>query len=283
MSKQYNIKWREQDEKELRRVVRNFNDKLRRLVKENPENQNILPQFWNEQTQQFESRVTIKNLKELIQTRADYNRQLNMLKRFGRRGAEEIIEAPTNEYGAKTTKWQKSEMARMAQIVNRRRRERLENLENVKMLDSYGELGYTLGQRFGMGLASRNSLNPIKTFTRSQTQADLKQKVRALMRESASNYAKDRDLMLKENFINELRQNYNEGDISDVIERIRSMDDDLFVLKFEARGDKFELAYPPDRGSEEYKNYVSELKGYWLRETTPLDVSTPLLTTILNQ
>ena len=283
MSKQYNIKWREQDEKELRRVVRNFNDKLRRLVKENPENQNILPQFWNEQTQQFESRVTIKNLKELIQTRADYNRQLNMLKRFGRRGAEEIIEAPTNEYGARTTKWQKFEMARMAQIVNRRRKERLENLENVKMLDSYGELGYTLGQRFGMGLASRNSLNPIKTFTRSQTQADLKQKVRALMRESASNYAKDRDLMLKENFINELRQNYNEADISDVIERIRSMDDDLFVLKFEARGDKFELAYPPDRGSEEYKNYVSELKGYWLRETTPLDVSTPLLTTILNQ
>lgn len=283
MSKQYNIKWREQDEKELRRVVRNFNDKLRRLVKENPENQNILPQFWNEQTQQFESRVTIKNLKELIQTRADYNRQLNMLRRFGRIGAEEIIEAPTNEYGARTTKWQKSEMARMAQIVNRRRKERLENLENVKMLDSYGELGYTLGQRFGMGLASRNSLNPIKTFTRSQTQADLKQKVRALMRESASNYAKDRDLMLKENFINELRQNYNEADISDVIERIRSMDDDLFVLKFEARGDKFELAYPPDRDSEEYKNYVSELKGYWLRETTPLDVSTPLLTTILNQ
>lgn len=283
MSKQYNIKWREQDEKELRRVVRNFNDKLRRLVKENPENQNILPQFWNEQTQQFESRVTIKNLKGLIQTRADYNRQLNMLRRFGRRGAEEIIEAPTNEYGARTTKWQKSEMARMAQIVNRRRRERLENLENVKMLDSYGELGYTLGQRFGMGLASRNSLNPIKTFTASQTQADIKQKVRALMRESASNYAKDRDLMLKENFINELKKNYNEADISDVIERIRSMDDDLFVLKFEARGDKFELAYPPDRGSKEYWNYVSELKGYWLKETTPLDVSTPLLTTILNQ
>ena len=283
MSKQYNIKWREQDEKELRRVVRNFNDKLRRLVKENPENQNILPQFWNKQTQQFESRITAKNLKELIQTRADYNRQLNMLRRFGRRGAEEIIEAPTNEYGARTTKWQKAEMARMAQIVNRRRRERLENLENVKMLDSYGELGYTLGQRFGMGLASRNSLNPIKTFTASQTQTDLKQKVRALMRESASNYAKDRDLLLKENFINELRKNYNEADISDVIERIRSMDDDLFVLKFEARGDKFELAYPPDRGSEEYRNYVSELKGYWLRETTPLDVSTPLLTTILNQ
>ena len=283
MSKQYNIKWREQDEKELRRVVRNFNDKLRRLVKENPENTNILPQFWNEKTKEFESRITVQMLRELIQTRADYNRQLNMLKRFSKRGAEEIVDAPTNEYGARTTKWQKSEMSNMARIVNRRRKERLTDLENLEMIDSYGPLGYTLGQRFGMGLASKNTLNPIKTFTPSQTQADIRQKQRTLMRESASNYHKDRDLLLKENFINELLKNYNESDIRDVISAIRNMDNNLFVLKFEARGDKFELAYPPDRGSEDYWNYVSELKGYWLKDTTPLDVSTPLLTTLLNQ
>ena len=283
MSRQYNIKWREQDEKELRRVVRNFNDKLRRLVKENPENTNILPQFWNEKSQEFESRITVQTLRELIQTRADYNRQLNMLKRFSKRGAEEIVDAPTNEYGARTTKWQKSEMSNMARIVNRRRKERLADLENLEMIDSYGLLGYTLGQRFGMGLASKNTLNPIKTFTPSQTQADIRQKQRTLMRESASNYHKDRDLLLKENFINELLKNYNESDISDLISAIRNMDNNLFVLKFEARGDKFELAYPPDRGSEDYWNYVSELKGYWLKDTTSLDVSTPLLTTLLNQ
>ena len=264
-------------------MVRNFNDKLRRLVKENPENTNILPQFWNEKSQEFESRITVQTLRELIQTRADYNRQLNMLKRFSKRGAEEIVDAPTNEYGARTTKWQKSEMSNMARIVNRRRKERLADLENLEMIDSYGLLGYTLGQRFGMGLASKNTLNPIKTFTPSQTQADIRQKQRTLMRESASNYHKDRDLLLKENFINELLKNYNESDISDLISAIRNMDNNLFVLKFEARGDKFELAYPPDRGSEDYWNYVSELKGYWLKDTTSLDVSTPLLTTLLNQ
>ena len=57
MPKQYNIKWRIEDEKELRRVARNFNDKLRRLVSANPQNKNILPQFYNERTGEFESQI----------------------------------------------------------------------------------------------------------------------------------------------------------------------------------------------------------------------------------
>ena len=141
MSGSYNIKWREQDEKELRRVVRNFNNKLQRLVKKSPENKNILPQFYNEDAQQFESRLTIDMLKGLIQTRADYNRELNMLKRFSKRGAERIVEAPDNTYGSKTTVWQKQEMGRMAGLVNRRRQERLDKLNLVEMMDSQGSNG----------------------------------------------------------------------------------------------------------------------------------------------
>jgi len=283
MSKQYNIKWRVQDEKELRRVARNFNDKLRRLVKANPENKNILPQFYNENTDQFESRITVDTLKGLIQTRQDFNRQLNMLKRFSKRGAERIVEAPENEYGTKTTLWQRQETARMVGLVNRRRQERLDRLNLVEMANSEGKLGYTLGQMFGMGLASVNKLKPTKAFTKSQSQTDLKYKLRSLMDESRKNYYKDRDQLLKDNYIKALTENYAESDIRDVISAIRSMDSDLFVLKFEARGDKFEMAYPPDRGSEEYNNYVSELKGYWLKTDSLLDLSTALTSTLLNQ
>ena len=283
MSKQYNIKWRVQDEKELRRVARNFNDKLRRLVKANPENKNILPQFYNENTDQFESRITVETLKGLIQTRQDFNRQLNMLKRFSKRGAERIVEAPENEYGTKTTLWQRQETARMVGLVNRRRQERLDRLNLVEMANSEGKLGYTLGQMFGMGLASVNKLKPTKAFTKSQSQTDLKYKLRSLMGESRKNYYRDRDQLLKDNYIKALTENYAESDIRDVISAIRSMDSDLFVLKFEARGDKFEMAYPPDRGSEEYNNYVSELKGYWLKTDSLLDLSTALTSTLLNQ
>lgn len=265
-------------------MARNFNDKLRRLVKQNPENKNILPQFYNEKTEQFESRITVATLKELIQTRQDYNRQLNMLKRFSKRGAETIIEAPDNEYGTKTTRWQRQETSRLVGIVNKKRQERLDRLNLVEVMNSSGKLGYTLGQMFGMGLASANKLNPTKAFTPSQSQTDLKYKLRALLQESRTNYHKDRDELLKENYIKALTENYNESDISDVISAIRRMDPDLFILKFEARGDKFEMAYPPDRDTEEYKNYVSELKGYWLGNTNILDIAGPGMTaTLLNQ
>ena len=40
------------------------------------------------------------------------------------------------------------------------------------------------------------------------------------------------------------------------------MNHEAFLLKFEAKGDAFEFAYPPD--TEQYNAYLSELKGYWL-------------------
>ena len=262
-------------------MARNFNDKLRREVRKSPENKNILPQFYNESTEQFESRITIATLKDLIQTRQDYNRVINMLKRFSRRGAERIVDAPYNEYGTRTTKWQREETARMVGIVNRKRQERLDNLNMVEMMNSEGKLGYTLGQMFGMGLASVNKLSPTKAFTRSQSQTDLKYKMRSLMNEARTRYHLDRDQLLKDNYIKALTENYNEEDIRDVISAIRAMDGDLFVLKFEARGDKFEMAYPPDRNSEEYKNYVSELRAYWTSKTSLLDIAGPGMTTAL--
>lgn len=263
MPKRYSIKWRLQDEKELRRISRNFNDKLRRLVRKNPDNRNILPQFYNEKTEQFESRITIDTIKGLIQTRADYNRVLGMLERFSKRGAEKIVKAPGNEYGSKTTKWQRDEMIRLQGIVNRRRQDRLDQLNTVEMMNSQGKLGYTLGQMFGMGLASKNKLNPTRAFTPSQSQTDLKYKTRALMLEATTNYHRNRDEVLRENYIKTLEENYNSRDITDVISKIRGIDIDLFILKFEAKGDAFEFAYPPDK--EQYESYLSELKAYWLR------------------
>lgn len=283
MSQYYNIRWRVQDEKELRRVARNFNAKLRREIKKNPENWNILPQFYNENTEKFESRITMDLLHDLIQTRADYNRIVNMLKRFSKKGAEEIVDLPDNTYGTKTTKWWRNELPRLASIVNKKRGIKLNQLKNVEMQESSGKLGYTLGERFGMGLASRNQLQPTTSFTRGQSQTDVKQKARNLLRESTSKYYQNRDKLLKQNYINEIKKNFNQVDVQDVINAIENMNEDLFVMMFESRGDKFESVYPPDRNSSDYWNYVSELKGYWLKDVTVADISTPAVISLLNQ
>lgn len=278
MPRQYNIKWREQDEKELRRVVRNFNDKLRRLVKKNPANSNILPQFWNEKTQEFENRISIEQIKDLIDTRQDYNRQLNMLKRFSRRGAERIVETGS-DYGARTTKWQEQEQKRLVQTINRRRKARLDTLNAIEVMNASGKLGYTLGQMFGMGLAEQNKLKPTQAFTRGQTQKDIKWKWRSLQTEVKDTYYNERDEMLKENYIKALTENFDADDIKDVIANIRSMNSDEFYLKFEAKGDAFEWAYPPKKGTQEYSDYVSELRGYWQKGSL-LDMS-PTLTSVI--
>ena len=55
MSKRYNIKWRQDDSERLTKAVKNFNAKITRLEKKNPENKNALPE-----------RVSAKQLKELI-------------------------------------------------------------------------------------------------------------------------------------------------------------------------------------------------------------------------
>lgn len=260
MSKQSKIKWREEDTKELTRVVKNFNAKLKRLIAKNPENSNILPSFYNEKTKAFENRISAEQLKNMIATRQDLNRELNALKRFSKRGAEIIVDAPDNDYGSRTTKWQRAEMNRRIGVINRKRKNRLDRLNSVEMANASGELGYTVGQ-LGMGSASKNALNPMRSFTPGMNQNDIKWKFRAIMNESQSDYFNKKDEQLRENYITALMQNYRGGDIAGVVDVIRNVDINEFLLKFEAKGDAFEFAYPPDE--DQYQAYLSELISYW--------------------
>lgn len=281
MPKQYNIKWRIEDERKLSRVARDFNNKLNRLIDKNPNNKNILPQFYNPATQQLESEINVATLKSLITTRGDYNRYVAMLERFLKEGAEEIVDAPGNQYGSKTTRWHIQEMGRLKGIVNRRKQERLDTFKDIQMASSEGELGYSLGERFGMGLASRNQLTPTNAFTPSQTQTDINFKLSSLMKQSKSAYYNEKDMLLKNNYIRELERNFNRSDVADVITAIKNMDNDLFVLKFEAHGDAMEMVYPPERGTPEYDAHVEELRGYWLN-TNALQLTPAILATLLN-
>lgn len=281
MSRQSNIKWRIQDERELAQVARDFNRKLSRLIDANPANASIYPKFYNPATQQLESEISISNLKELITTRADYNRYVNMLKRFLREGAEDIVDAPGNDYGTKTTRWHIQEMNRLKGNVNRKREARLEEFKAIEMTSSEGSLGYSLGDRFGMGLASRSQLSPTKAFTPSQGQADINFKLSSLMKQSKSSYYRDKVQILKDNYIRELERNYNRRDVSGVIDVINKMDNELFVLKFEAHGDKMELVYPPEKGTPEYQANVEELVGYWI-SSNPVQLTPAVVSTLLN-
>ena len=263
MSKFYNIKWRTQDEREARRIIRNFNDKLRRELTRNPKLKSALPQFYNPDTDAFESKLTLKNFKNMIDTRADFNRELNSLKRFSKRGAEEVMLIPGNYNEAYATRWQLEEMRRKTSIVNQKRQARLENKQNLELIDNISKTGVTYGEAMKMGMKSDQELKPTNPYTEGMRQEDVKWKYRSLMIETKQKYYNERDIQLKENFIKGLERTFTKGEVNDVIAEIRSMNPDEFVLKFDQKeGSAFEDIYFPNKDSK--KLYINALKHYWL-------------------
>lgn len=247
MSKYHRINWRESDTNELNRAVRNFNAKINRIIKKDPQMKNVLPE-----------KASVAQLKELINTRQDLKREINALKRFSKRGSEEIVEVPDNEYSLKITKWQRTEMNRRVGIINRRRKKRLEELSNIEVTSRGEKLGYTRGD-IGMGKANEVSLSPMNAFTKYMNRKDLKMKWTGIMKESQSDYFTQKDFRLRKNFIKALEQNFNPHDIEDIIQQLEEMDIKDFLQYFEQEGGNFELAYPPNR--EQYEAYLTGLKA----------------------
>ena len=250
MSKYHKIRWSSSDEKELAKVVRNFNAKVNRLAKKNPQLKNVLP-----------TKTSVGQMKELISTRQDLKREINALKRFSKRGAETIVIVDGTDYNLKTTKWQRTEMNRRVGIINRKRKRRLEELQSLEMTSRGEKLGYTKGQ-YGMGKAKEISLQPMNAFTRRMTQTDLKWKWKAILTESQSDYFDKKDYQVRENYIKGLEENYNPNDVKDIIKEIREMDIKDFLQRFEEEGGTMEFASGPP-SEEGYGGYVRALKSTW--------------------
>lgn len=91
---------------EINRTIKNFNQKIARLEKQDRE---LLP-----------SKITMKDLKNGVYTRTELRRKLKELQRFGKRGAEDIIETSG---GARLTRYNyqnlKRENTRIKQNITR--------------------------------------------------------------------------------------------------------------------------------------------------------------------
>ena len=97
------IRYDKKLEKEISRVVKNFNKKITRLEKD--ERELILP-----------TKITKKEIKENVYTRTELRRKLNELKRFSTRGVEETI---TTKTGVKLSIYELNEIKRETARVKR--------------------------------------------------------------------------------------------------------------------------------------------------------------------
>ena len=194
----------------------------------------------------------MKQMRELVNTRRDLQRELKSLQTFTQRGSETIVDVPITDSNIQMTQWQKSEMSKRAAIINRKRTQRRKELEAQELQHGGKELGYTRGE-IGMGKAEAVQLRPTATFTPKMEKRDLKAKWEHFMRESQSDYWKKRDILMRENYIKALEQNFNPKDIKDIVQHIREMDLDQFKDKLLTNPEDFNTAYPPDE--EQYDAY----------------------------
>lgn len=173
MPKSSKIRWRDKDVKELERVVRNFNNKIRRVAKKDPNAVEFLP-----------DKISVKSLKGSIATRSDFKKELNSLKRFSKRGAESLVTTPT---GLTLSQYEIGEAKEKTRIVNIKRA-----LERKKL---------DVSERTGtMGQVSSQNLRP-KAFNLNKSQKEWEKFVKSLERETSSRFKIEQLEKYKENYL----------------------------------------------------------------------------------
>lgn len=217
MSRPRAIKWRRSDEQELKRVVKNFNAKLSRIMKKDPSIAEYLP-----------PRVSYKELREGILSRQELNRELNSLKRFSQKGSEKIVTAKNT--GLKVTAWEKKEVGIQVAIINRERTRKRKLLEEEEATSR----GQRLNQkRSQMNSIRMNELNK-KVFNFDKIKKSDWDKYRATVkRQSHPNFQSEADENLRQNYIKGLKEVFGETDeTKQLIEEIEKLPLKQFITKF---------------------------------------------------
>lgn len=244
MSKRYNIKWRESDFEEVRRVVKNYNAKLNRLS-DRDDLADLLPE-----------KVTAKEIISKIKTRQAFNLELNKMKRFTRRGSEELV---TNKEGVTDIKYNINEFSIFKRVENAARKRKKLFLENQDVTQGGVSTGQTRAQ---MGSIKEVNLNPIEHTYKDVNQANWN-KLKALMDRKLLNRANQEDA--KRALRNYIKGLIHEGYSDELIEMVLHVDLDKFIdiLDTDVYAE-FDFIY----GLEELKAKEEALLRTWEQYTT---------------
>lgn len=116
MPKEYKIKWRKNDIEKARRTIKNYNARIDYQIKKNPQNAEFYPE-----------KIKLKEVKELVMTRKEFNKKLKSLESFTAESAAII----TNPQGEKATIYQINETRKNVRAVNAKRAEELKRLQET--------------------------------------------------------------------------------------------------------------------------------------------------------
>ena len=230
MPKSNIAKWRSVDEARLKRLVKNFNAKIRRIEKNRPEIAALQPPKEN-----------LKALRETLKgmSRVDINYQFKKMENYLKKGAELPY---TTKQGVNTTVWEKKEIDRAVRTINAR---------NKALIQKY-EPSTTKGT---MGTIERNNLQPRKNRVNTIQPKDYNRYVSNLFKQVMQNDV-ERNERYKENFLKAVENIMGEN--SKLYQVVKNMDSAL-LTKYYYTEPLLQLTFVYDpKDAEEIENLMLE-------------------------
>lgn len=231
MPKGNNIKWRKADETKLSRTVGKFNAKRTRLIKMVPELEDILPK-----------KMSVKDLRDAISTRNDFNKTISRLERFLMKGAEDMV---TTEGGVRTTKYQIKELQIQQRTINQYRAAQRKEA-NVST------------EKGTMGSINKMNLRPLTRDVNKIKQEMWKSIVNSYEKQSMDTYYKQRDVKYKDNYLKALKNRFGNALKEDIKEIEEMKPEDVITMYYYDPNLQIDFVYDP----EEEENMVR-----WFHET----------------
>ena len=235
MPRQYNIKWRNKDKTRLSNTVRQFNAKITRMLKKNPELAPYLPE-----------RLTVQGLSDKIQTRQDFNREIKLARRFLKPGAETPVTSAT---GIRTTRWEKREIGIKVGVINRRRNRELKKMNPTT-------------EKGTMGTIRENNLQPKKYDIDKIKASDWDMFVYGVEKQIMSGYTAQKNELYKQNFIKAVKTAFGSKG-TEIVEMAQSIPADILVeLYYNDPVLQVEFIYNPLEMQIKIDNIVEHLEPY---------------------
>lgn len=140
-------------------------------------------------------------MKNNIGTRADFNRTINRLQRFSRRGSEKIV----NVQGTNLTKYELNELRIAVRRSNMIKREERKAIEN-QLLRSRGEsVGYTVG----MGDIDLNALRERNLNLKNKSRSEINKYYNSFQEMASDKYYEGIKENYKNNYIRGFERTFN--------------------------------------------------------------------------
>lgn len=235
MPRQYNIKWRNKDKTRLSNTVRQFNAKITRMLKKNPELAPYLPE-----------RLTVQGLRDKIQTRQDFNQEIKSARRFLKPGAETPVTSAT---GIRTTRWEKREIGIKVGVINRRRNRELKKMNPTT-------------EKGTMGTIRENNLRPKKYDIDKIKASDWDMFVYGVEKQIMSGYTAQKNELYKQNFIKAVKTAFGSKG-TEIVEMAQSIPADILVeLYYNDPVLQVEFIYNPLEMQIKIDNIVEHLEPY---------------------